>query len=47
MNALDTETNAVTDVCKRGFTIPDGGAMEVAVGNIRVPDTASSESFGT
>ena len=46
VNALAVETNAVADVCRRGFSVAEGAALEVAVGSIAFPENGQSERGG-
>jgi len=46
VNALAVETNAVADVCRRGFSVAEGAALEVAVGSIAFPENGQSERIG-
>jgi hypothetical protein len=42
--ALNPAANALADVCRRGFAVPDGGrGLEVAVGNIALAENGQGE----
>jgi hypothetical protein len=44
VGALNPSANALADVCRRGFAVPDGGrGLEVAVGNIALAENGQGE----